>query len=80
MFWGVCYASAKCEGFRGWRSGATVNPFSAEATFVQSTRAQRLFKTCYVGIHSLIILSNKYPFAWVSIISQTFYIILFWPN
>ena len=34
----------------------------------------------HIAKFSLMILSNEYPFAWVSITSQTFYIILFWPN
>ena len=64
----------------------TVNPSNAEATFIQSTRTQiflKIIKTlsCWYSLESSWwVLSDEYPFARVSVISQVFCIILYWPN
>ena len=59
------------------------NPSNAKATFFQSTRMQKYFekhpKPLHVGIHWIALLSDEYPCARVSAISQ-FCIILYWSN
>ena len=59
-------------------SCTTINPSNAEATFFQSARTQRFLKTirtlsCWYSLESsLLVLSDEYPFARVSVIFQLF--------
>ena len=63
-----------------------LNPFNAEATFIQCKRTQRFLKTiqtlsCWYSLEiSRRVLSDEYPFARVSVIFQDFRIILYWPK
>ena len=63
-----------------------LNPFNAEASFVQSTRTQRSLKTLltlsswYSLNSSRQVISDEYPFARCSVIFQVFYNFLYRPN
>ena len=63
-----------------------LNPYAADATYVQSTWTQKKLKTikilsCWYSLDSFCsALSDEYPFARVSVIFPVFRVILYGPN
>ena len=87
----VCYdVYSYCCGLRKWVQKTVVyqclNPSNAEATFISSTKTQRSLKTiltlsCRYSLDSSHwVLSDEYPWFWVSVIIIFFFIILYWSN